>query len=120
MSKLDYQCTFNLQDCIEKLGLEEKGRVQKFVTNEFKKNVEPYVPFDVAGKYEQPGRLKDSVHIENDTEIVWETPYARHLYHHPEYDFQDEPMRGGYWASRYLQDGGLKQLEDGARKEAGK
>lgn len=118
--KLDYQCTFNLQDCIVKLGLEEKGRVQKFVTNEFEKNVKPYVPFDVDGKYELPGRLKDSARIENGTEIVWETPYARHLYYHPEYNFQDAPMRGGYWASRYLQDGGLKQLEDGARKEAGK
>lgn len=37
MSKLDYQCSFNLEDCIKKLGLEERGKVQQFVTNEFMK-----------------------------------------------------------------------------------
>ena len=116
MSRHNYNCTFNLDDCIKKLGLEEKGRVQQFVTHEFMKNVEPFVPFDEAGKYENPGRLKDSCHIENDTDVVWNTPYARRLYYHPEYDFQGAPARGGYWADRYMQDGGQQEIEDGVRR----
>lgn len=120
MSNLDYQCTFNLQDCIKDLGLDEKGRVQQYVTEEFKKNVQAFVPFDEAEKHENPGRLIDSCHVENGTDVVWNTPYARKLYYHPEYNYQGAPTRGGFWASRYLQNGGLTELEEGARRIAGK
>lgn len=116
MSKANYNCTFNLDDCIKTLGLEEKGRVQQFVTSEFKKNVDPYVPKDEAEKYENPGRLIDSCHIENGTDVVWKTPYARRLYYHPEYNFQGAPTRGGYWADRYMQNGGQQEIEDGVRR----
>lgn len=113
----DYVCTFNLQDCIRTLGLEEKGRVQQFVTNEVMNLSEPYVPFDVAGKYPMPGRLKNSVHIEDKTDVVWNTPYARRWYYE-EANFQGAPMRGRFWVERMLQNGGLKQIEDGARRVA--
>ena len=63
-SKLNYQCSFNLDDCIKAFGLEEKGKIQQFVTNEFMKNVQPFVPFDLAGKYDNPGGLSASAHIE--------------------------------------------------------
>ena len=116
MSKANYNCTFSLDDCIKKLGLEEKGRVQQFVTQEFMKNVQSFVPFDVAGKYEHPGRLIDSCHIENGTDVVWNTPYARNLYYHPEYNFQGAPLRGGYCADRYMQNGGQQEIEDGVRR----
>ena len=116
MKRHDYICTFNLDDCIKTLGLEERGRVQQVVTNEFKKNVEPYVPLDVAEKYENPGRLIDSGHIENETDVVWNAPYARRMYYHPEYEFQGAPMRGGYWADRYMQNGGRDEIEQAARK----
>lgn len=116
MSNHNYVCNFNLDDCIKKLGLDEKGRVQQFVTNEFKKNVEPYVPFDEAGKYEDPGSLVESCHIEDNTDVVWNTPYVRRLYYHPEYNFQGAPLRGGYWTDRYMQNGGLEELEQGARE----
>lgn len=119
----DYVCNFNLDDCLKTLGLDEKGRVQQFVTEEFMKNAQEFVPFDIAGKYENPGRLIDSCHIENDTDIVWETPYARRLYYHPEYKFQGKGEsetngtgRGAYWADRYLQNGGLEELEQGVRR----
>lgn len=116
MSKANYNCTFSLDDCIKKLGLEEKGRVQRFVTNEFAKNVQAFVPFDEAERYDNPGRLVDSGHIENETDIVWNTPYARRLYYHPEYDYQGAPMRGAYWADRYMQNGGQQEIEDGVRR----
>lgn len=76
MSKLDYQCTFNLQDCIKELGLDEKGRVQQFVTNEVLRLSDDYIPFD-------EGSLKDSGHIENDTDVVWGgavAPYAHYMW----------------------------------------
>ena len=113
----DYICTFNLQACIRTLGLEEKGRVQQFVTNEVINLSEPYVPFDVAGKYPNPGRLKNSVHIEDKTDVVWNTPYARRWYYE-EANFQGAPTRGRYWVDRMLQNGGLKQIEDEARRVA--
>lgn len=116
MKQYDAICSFNLDDCIKELGLEEKGRVQQVVTDEFLRNVESYVPFDVAEKYENPGRLKDSGHIEDETDIVWKTPYARRLHYHEEYKFQGAPMRGAYWAERYLQDGGREEIEQAARK----
>lgn len=112
----NYTCNFNLDDCIKKLGLDEKGRVQQYITKEFKKNVQSYVPNDEAEKYEKPHRLIDSCHIENDTDVVWQTPYAKRLYYHPEYNFQGAPMRGAYWADRYMQNGGKEHLEQGARK----
>lgn len=113
----DYVCTFNLQECIRTLGLEERGRVQQFVTNEVMNLSEPYVPFDLAGKYPNPGRLKDSVHIEDKTDVVWQTPYARRWYYE-EANFQGAPTRGRFWVERMLQNGGLKKIEDGARRVA--
>lgn len=123
----NYTCTFNLGDCTKTLGLDKKGKVQQVVTHEFKKNVQNYVPFDIAGKYENPGRLIDSCHIENETDVVWNTPYARNLYYHPEYNFQGKgesenggPGRGAYWADRYMQNGGGEQIEQAARVEVKK
>ena len=110
-------CTFDLQDCIKTLGLEERGKVQQYVTNEVIRLSDPYVPFDAAGKYPNPGRLRESVHIENDTDVVWQAPYARRWYYE-DANFQGAPLRGNYWADRMLQDGGLKQIEAGARKKA--
>lgn len=54
--------------CIKTLGLEEKGRLQQICANEILRLSDPYVPFDV-------GSLRDSGHIEDDTDVVWNTPY---------------------------------------------
>lgn len=69
--KFNYICDFNLKDCVKTLGLEERGRVQQFVTNEVLNLSDPYVPM-------RDGTLKNSGHIENGTEIVWNTPYAHY------------------------------------------
>lgn len=69
--KYDYECDFGAEDIIKKLGLEERGRVQQFVTESVKRLSEPYVPM-------KHGDLKDSVHIENGTDVVWSTPYAHY------------------------------------------
>lgn len=110
-----YECNFNLKDCINTLGIEERGRVQSFVTESVLNLAGPYVPNDLAEKYENPHRLQDSGHIENGTEVVWKAPYARRWYYQ-DADFQGAPMRGRYWVPRMLQNGGLKQIEDDVRE----
>lgn len=112
---ITFVCNFNLRDLVKTLGTEEKGRVQQFVTNEVLNLSDGYIPFDEAGKYENPGRLKDSGHIEDGTDVVWQAPYARRWYYE-DANFQGAPQRGNYWVPRMLQNGGLKQIEDGARK----
>ncbi len=94
---LEYQCTFNFDKCIQTLGLEEKGRVQQVVTNAVLELSEPYVPFD-------EGDLLASGHIENDTEIVWDMPYARYMWNGIVYEDPDLHCAGfkteNGWRSR--------------------
>lgn len=141
--KFDYQCNFNLQDCIKTLGLDEKGRVQQVVTNAVLELSEPYIPFE-------EGALMASGHIENGTDIVWNTPYARYMwngivYEDPdlhcagfmtengwrsrkdvqkvptdrELQYHNGALRGKRWVDRMLQNGGQDKIERMARKAAG-
>lgn len=147
MSKLDYQCSFDLKDCIKKLGLEERGKVQQFVTNSVLELTDDYVPLD-------EGKLKGSGHIENGTDVVWggqAAPYAHYMwgglvYEDPQLhcagfqlkdggwasrkgvnkvptdrklQYYNGPDRGAEWVPRMLQNGGLKKIEEGARRIAG-
>lgn len=140
--KFDYQCNFNLQDCIRTLGLDEKGKVQQVVTNAVLELSEPYVPFS-------EGMLLTSGHIENYTDIVWNTPYARYMWNGIVYEdpvlhcagFQTEngwrsrkdvqkvptdrelqyhngSLRGKRWVDRMMQNGGRDKIEQMARKAA--
>lgn len=123
--KYDYEVQFDLKKCIEGLGLEARGRVQKVVTQAVLDLSEPYVPFDEMGLYDNPGALIASGRIEG-TDVVWgngggmDVNYARRLYYHPEYNFQGAPRRGGYWVDRMLMEGGLKKIEQMAQREASK
>lgn len=69
--KFDYQANFRLKDCIATMGLEEQGRIQKHVAQQVLTLSDEYIPFD-------EGTLKDSGRIENGTDVVWNTPYARY------------------------------------------
>ena len=95
--KFDDQCNFNLQDCIKTLGLDEKGRVQQVVTNAVLELSEPYIPFE-------EGALMASGHIENGTDIVWNTPYARYMWNGIVYEDPDLHCAGfmteNGWRSR--------------------
>ena len=123
--KYDYTVQLDLKKCIEKLGLNERGRVQKVVTESVLMLSEPYIPFDEASLYDNPGALIRSGRTEG-TDVVWgnggeeNVNYARRLYYHPEYNFQGAPRRGGYWVDRMLREGGLKKIEFLAQKEASK
>ncbi|MBQ6696188.1 MAG: hypothetical protein IJN16_05740 [Lachnospiraceae bacterium] len=137
---VEYQCIFNLQDCIRTLGLDEKGRVQQDVANEVLILSEDYIPFD-------EGDLMASGHIENGSEVVWDTPYAQYMwngivYEDPELHcagFKTENgwrsrknvekvptdrklkyykgnKRGSHWVDKMLQNGGREAIEKVARE----
>ena len=59
--------------CVKTLGLEEKGRLQQVCANEVLRLSDPYVPF-------AEGTLRDSGHIEDNTDAVWNTPYAHYMW----------------------------------------
>ena len=119
MSSYNYRCTFDLQDCIKKLGLEEGGYVQQEVDKAFLRGVGPYTPEDT-------GTLIASAPphtIIGSGEIIWDAEKkARRLYYGEEdwnwsHDgVQEGGLRGPYWAERYFQNGGKQEIEDAARK----
>lgn len=144
MGKADVVCTFNLKDCMKALGVNERGRVQRFVANEVLRLCDPYVPLD-------EGQLKGSGHIENATDVVWNTPYAKYQYYGIVYEdpninaagfltadgwrsrkgavkvptnrrltYQNGALRGDHWVDRMMQNGGREEIEAGARKEVAK
>lgn len=95
------------------MGLEDRGPVQRLIDSEVLRLSDPYVPFDEAGKYETPGRLRQSGVINTivgSGKVVYDTPYARRLYYSPEYNYQGAPIRGAYWVDRAMQDGGLAKI----------
>jgi hypothetical protein len=79
MAGTSYECRFNLDTrrIIEGLGLAERGRVQRVACEEILRLCDSYVPFS-GGEVE--GHLRDTGHVENNTEIVWNGPYAHYMY----------------------------------------
>lgn len=120
----DYVCNFNLDDCLKTLGLDEKGRVQKRVDATFLRGVKPFTPFDEGALYDSAVQKS----VIGSGEIIFDVDNkARRLYYHPEYSFQEKGEseagclgRGGYWAERYIQNGGLEEIEKEARAEVKK
>ena len=120
MNRHDSICTFNLDDCIKTLGLEERGRVQRVVDETFLTGVENFVPQDTGALIDSARRKS----IVGSGEIVWDVDNkARRLYYHPEYNFAEKgdsesggTGRGAYWADRYMQNGGRDEIEQAARK----
>lgn len=140
-----YGCTltFDTRQCMKRLGISERGRVQRIVSEEILRLCDPYVPLS-------EGYLRDTGHVENNTEIVWNGPYAHYLYEGIVYedpklhcagfrtengwrsrkDVQKVPsdrvlhynngnLRGAHWVDRMLQNGGRKKVEDAARRAVG-
>ena len=117
--RFDYQCNFDLKKCVRRLGLEEKGRVQKAIDEAFLRGVDPYIPLD-DGTLRDSGKLYT---VRGTGLIVWDAENkARRLYYGEE-DWnwsnggvQVGGLRGPYWAQRYIQNGGKKEIEEVARK----
>jgi len=144
---INYSCNFNMQKCIKTLGLEERGRVQRYVTNEVLRLSAQYIPLD-------EGTLLASGRVENDATVVWggaSAPYAAYQWGGIVYEdpvlhcagfqvadggwrsrkgvqkvptertltYQNGALRGAKWVPRMLQNGGLKKIQDGVRRIVG-
>lgn len=141
---IEYAVAFDLQSCIRKLGLEEKGRIQQATANEVLRLSGPYVPFAT-------GDLQASGHVENQSEVVWNTPYATYMwngivYEDPDlhcagfltdngwfsrkgtqkvptertFEYQNGSIRGSHWVDKMMQNGGREAIERAVREMARK
>lgn len=94
-------------------GLEEGGKVQKFIDTECLRLCAEKVPKDT-------GALIESGNIHTKTgsgQLEYRTPYARRWYYMPA-DFSGAPERGNYWFERMKQQYKEKILA-GAKRIAG-
>ena len=62
------------------------------------------MPFDTGALQNSSTFIDDSKKRQNKVKIVSDTPYARRLYFHPEYNFQKtkNPKAGGQWFEPYI------------------
>lgn len=108
---------------MDKLGFGADNAAQTIVDYQVITECNPYVPFDAAGIYDNPGRLRDSVYLNTvlgSGEVKYRTPYARYLYYHPEFNYQEAPTRGAYWADRAMQNGGKARVIQALKAEIAK
>lgn len=93
-------------------GLDEGGKVQKYIDSECLRLCAPKVPEDTGALIES-GNMNTQI---GSGEIKYRTPYARRWYFRSA-DFQWEPERGNYWFERMKQQYKDKILK-GAEKKA--
>ena len=106
----------DLNTVLERRGLTPGGMVQKVVDLAVLRYCDPKVPFDT-------GALKGSAITSSaigDGLLVYATPYARRLYYHPEYSFQDAPDRGAYWFERAMAEHKEAVLREAAAAAGGR
>lgn len=104
-------------DLLKKRGLENKGRVQKYVDKEVIRLMTPYTPKASGELIRSATRL-----TEIGSGLIRQggasAPYGRRWYYEKA-NFQGAPMRGNYWFRRAMDNGGKKIILQGAKKEAG-
>ena len=89
---------FDQNKAMRKLGIDEGGRVQKFIDSECLRLSTQFAPKDTNMLIES-ATLNTQI---GSGEVRYRTPYARRLYYHPEYNFSQEknPQAGAYWFER--------------------
>lgn len=100
-------------DLLKKRGLENKGRVQKYVDKEVIRLMTPYTPKESGELIRSATRLTDigSGLIRQGGKSA---PYARKWYY-TQAKFTGAPMRGTYWFKRAMQNGGAKTILKGVK-----
>lgn len=137
-----YGCRLNLDTrrCMERLGIVERGRVQRVASEEILRLCDTYVPFS-------EGYLRDTGHVENNTEIVWDGPYAHYMYEGIVYEdpvlhcagfktengwrsrknvqkvpsdrklhYNNGSRREDHWVDRMMNNGGRRKVEEAVRR----
>ena len=100
-------------DLLKKRGLENKGRVQKYVDKEVIRLMTPNTPKESGELIRSATRLTDigSGLIRQGGKSA---PYARKWYY-THAKFTGAPMRGTYWFKRAMQNGGAKTILKGVK-----
>lgn len=108
---IDFKFKMDTAKIIKSLGMEEQGRVQKYIDSEVIRLCNPYIP-------RRSGALIKSATVSTKIgsgKVVWSTPYARRWYY--EYArFSDAPIRGNRWGHRAMVNGGRDAILNGVRK----
>ena len=105
---------FNKQKILKRRGLEEGGRVQKYIDSQVLKYCDSKVPQD-TGALIASGKIHTQ---EGSGEVKYRTVYARRWYYMPA-KFKEAPERGNYWFERMKQQH-KQHILDGAKKVADK
>lgn len=108
--------SFNRDRILRGRGLEEGGSVQQFIDSECLRLCDKKIPKD-TGALIQSGIINTRI---GSGQVIWRTPYARRLYYHPEYNFNQSPERGAYWFDRMKTQYGKQILKNAARKAGGR
>lgn len=79
---------------------------------------EQTMPFDEGNLQNDSTYLDDSKSSQGSVSVVSDTPYARRLYLHPEYDFQKgkNPNAGAGWFDPYIKGDKAKKIKQWFRQ----
>ncbi len=100
-------------DLLKKRGLENRGRVQKYVDKEAIRLMTPYTPKESGELIRSATRLTDigSGLVRQGGKSA---SYGRKLYYE-QARFNGAPMRGNYWFKRAMQNGGARTILKGVK-----
>lgn len=100
-------------DLLKKRGLEDHGRVQKFIDKEAIRIMTPYTPKENSDLIRSATKLTDigSGIIRQGGAIA---PYGRKWYYQKA-NFNGAPTRGTYWFKRSMQNGGKQAILKGVK-----
>ena len=100
-------------DLLKKRGLENRGRIQKYVDKEVIRLMTPYAPKESGELIRSATRLTNigSGLVKQGGKSA---PYARKWYY-TQAKFTGAPMRGTYWFKRAMQNGGAKTILKGVK-----
>jgi hypothetical protein len=101
------------QEVVKRRGLEDGGKVQKYIDTECLRLSAPKVPKDTGALIES-GNIHTKI---GSGQLEYRTPYARRWYYMPA-SFQEAPERGNYWFERMKQQY-REQILKGAKNIAG-
>lgn len=107
---------FNKNNTLKSRGLEKGGKVQVFIDSECLRLSERKIPKDTNALI-RSGQINTKV---GSGQVIWRTPYARRLYYHPEYNFNEAPERGAYWFDRMKKQYGKQILKNAAKLAGGR
>lgn len=109
MFNLKVKVDIDSDKVLERLGVNDNGRVQRVIDSEVLRMNDPYVPKD-TGQLIRSGVQNTSI---GSGEVTYQTPYARKQYYIP---MEHEGMRCVYWFEQMKANGGKEKILNMVRK----